>query len=75
MSREKTYEYVVWQDESIWTAHSPSIPGVYGLGETKARAARDLMDAIDTLFDYLHEIGETPPKPKRVSSGAIRVAV
>lgn len=75
MSREKTYEYVVWQDEELWTAHSPAIPGVYGVGETKIRAVRDLLDAVNTLFDYLAEIGEPPPKPKKVSSGAITVPV
>jgi predicted RNase H-like HicB family nuclease len=58
MSRERSYDYIVWQDEGVWTAHCPSIPGVYGLGDTKGRAEKDLIEGLDTLFDYLHETGE-----------------
>lgn len=74
-SRTREYTYIAWREEGIWTAHSPSIPGVYGLGDTKKKAERDLFDAVDTLFDYLHEIGEKPPMERRLVIGAMRVDV
>jgi len=69
----QSYDSIAWKDEGLWTAHSPSIPGVYGLGRTKARAERDLADALGTLFEYLKKIGEARPAPRRLVVGAVTV--
>jgi predicted RNase H-like HicB family nuclease len=69
------YEFVSWQDEGVWTAHSPSVPGVYGIGDTRQKAETDLFEAIGEMFDYLVSIGEKRPKAKRVVSGVLTVAV
>jgi predicted RNase H-like HicB family nuclease len=55
----KTYDVVIWKEEGIWTAHSPSVPGVYGLGSTREIANRDLKEALALLSHYLREIGES----------------
>lgn len=69
----KKYEFVAWKDEGVWTAHSPSVAGVYGLGSTMAAAQKDLADAIAELLDYLREIGERAPVPKRFAVGVLNV--
>jgi predicted RNase H-like HicB family nuclease len=53
-----TRERVAWVEEGQWTAHSPSMPGVYGVGETSAAAVADLEEALAELDSYLDEIGE-----------------
>ena len=47
-----TYEFVGWQEEGLWAARSPSIPG-YGVGETRGQAEQDLSEAIEELIAYL----------------------
>jgi len=41
----------------MWTAHSPAVPGAYGIGTSKKAALRDLAAAFETLFSYLEERG------------------
>jgi len=69
------YEYVAWKDEGIWTVHSPSVPGVYGLGGTFREAERDYIEALDTLTDYLSEINEPLPAPISIKVGSIEIEV
>lgn len=69
----RKYDYVAWKDEGLWTAHSPSVPGVYGLGATRRAAETDLIDATAELLDYLDDVGENPPKRTRVVAGTIEV--
>jgi hypothetical protein len=45
----KTYDTITWKEEGVWTAHSPSVPGVYGLGSTRDTANRDLREALALL--------------------------
>jgi len=52
------YDYIAWREEGVWTAHSPSLPGVYGVGKTRDQAERDLFESVDELMDYLDEIDE-----------------
>jgi len=63
--RSKTYPVTLWKEESIWTAHAPSIPGLYGMGRTPAAARRDLANGMRDLFAYLDEIGEPRPPGAR----------
>lgn len=59
------YEYITWVEEGQWAAHSPSVPGVYGVGKTRIQAVSDLEEALGEMRAYLDEIGEHLPRPKR----------
>lgn len=54
------YSVVVWKDEGIWSARSPSTPGVYGLGKTKRAALADYLSALRVELTYQKQIGERP---------------
>jgi len=69
----RTYDVLTWEEEGVWTAHSPSVPGVYGLGSTPDVADRDLKDALDTLAEYLREIGESLPRARRLRTSQVSV--
>jgi predicted RNase H-like HicB family nuclease len=66
-------DYIAWKDEGQWSAHSPSVPGVYGLGETRQEAISDLIEGVGEMLDYLDEIGADRPAKKRLVSGVIEV--
>jgi predicted RNase H-like HicB family nuclease len=68
-----TYSYVAWKDEGMWTVHTPSVPGLYGVGKTRRAAERDFRQALSLLLAYLDEIGEAPPKPTPVYTGKLAV--
>jgi predicted RNase H-like HicB family nuclease len=68
------YGFVVWQDEGVWTAHSPSVPGVYGVGATRRAAEKDLTEGITVMLDYLKEIKAQPPKAKKIAAGVAVIA-
>ena len=53
LRRGRDFDYILWQEEGHWTAHIPSVPGVYGVGKTQGAAAKDLSDGLTDLFDYL----------------------
>ena len=44
-----TYDYVTWEEDGTWSSHVPSIPGVYGLGDTAEEAEEDLVEALEAL--------------------------
>ena len=67
------YTVISWKEDGIWSAMSPSVSGVFGLGRTRAHAERDFMDALRTLLGYLGEIGEPAPRPKNVITSTVRV--
>ena len=67
------YDYIAWRESGLWTAHSPSLPGVYGIGKSRPQAENDLFEAVDELLDYLDEIGERAPKPVRLSQATMSV--
>lgn len=46
---------ITWQEDDIWTAHDPDVPGAYGLGNTETEAESDLQDALQTNLEYLRE--------------------
>jgi predicted RNase H-like HicB family nuclease len=69
----KEYDYLVWREEGVWTAHSPSIPGVFGLGDTKKEAEEDFFEALALMASYLDEIGEPMPKRRRITVGVVEV--
>ena len=68
-----TYDFVTWQEDGIWSSHAPSVPGVYGLGSTADRAERDLMEALETMSEYLDGLGEKLPRARTVRLGQIRI--
>ncbi len=72
MRRPREFDCISWLEEGQWTAHSPSVPGVYGLGRTRAAAEKDLADGLDDLFVYLEDIGERQPTPRRIAVGTVR---
>jgi predicted RNase H-like HicB family nuclease len=51
----------LWEDEGQWTAHDPTVPGVYGLGPSRAAAETDFREALSELHAYLRDIGEAVP--------------
>jgi predicted RNase H-like HicB family nuclease len=51
----KNYDVVIWKEEGVWTAHSPSVPGAYGLGSTVDDAKRDLGEALTLLLRYIED--------------------
>ncbi len=67
------YKFVAWKEEGIWTAHSPSVSGVYGVGRTVQAAEADLKDALALLFRYLSESGERRPRSQKLKFGEVRV--
>jgi predicted RNase H-like HicB family nuclease len=72
MARRRVYDYVTWEEEGIWTSHVPAIPGVYGLGDTPAKAEADLAEAMSTMSEYLDTVGESLPPPRSVRTGQLR---
>ncbi|MEK6607457.1 MAG: hypothetical protein AABZ30_07335 [Myxococcota bacterium] len=69
--RSRTYPVTLWKEEGIWTAHTPAISGLYGMGKTPAAACRDLALGMRDVFAYLDEIGEPRPAPIPVRAGRV----
>ena len=44
---------VFTKEDDTWSAHDPNVPGVYGLGPTRAAAKADLAEALALLADYV----------------------
>jgi predicted RNase H-like HicB family nuclease len=44
---------VLTKEGDTWSAHDPSVPGVHGLGPTRAAAKADLREALALLADYV----------------------
>jgi Uncharacterized conserved protein len=51
-------DFVMWEEEGIWSAVAPPIQGVYGIGPTVTAARDDLVEALKAMADYLEETGE-----------------
>jgi len=71
--RSKTYDYVAWEEEGIWTSHAPSVPGVYGLGPTPKASENDLVEALELMSAYLDEVGEVLPSARKVRTGQLKI--
>lgn len=67
------YEFLSWSDEGMWTVYSPSVPGVYGVGSSYSRAKKDFSQALSLLLDYLDDVGEDYPAPKRLCLGSLEI--
>ena len=50
--------FVFWFEEGLWTAHAPAVSGAYGIGATALEAKDDLVEALETLSEYLKKSGE-----------------
>lgn len=70
---KRAYDYLIWQEEGIWTAHSPSVQGVYGLGDTREEAEADFFEALEEMLAYRLDRGEKLPKRQRLSLGVVEV--
>lgn len=68
-----TYTFVAVQEDGVWGVTCPSLPGVFGVGKTRKAAERDFAGALETLAEYLDEIGEKLPPPQRVALGSLRI--
>lgn len=59
-------DYIAWQDEGLWVAHNPAVPGVYGLGDTLAEAEQDLAEGLELLAQEPqareHDAAERDPR-------------
>lgn len=63
----------MWEEDGVWTAHAPSVPGVYGLGATPEASSKDLTEALELMSDYLHEVGEDMPEARSVRIGQVGI--
>ena len=41
------------EEDGVWTAHDPTVEGVYGIGPTRKAAKEDLREALELLGDYV----------------------
>jgi predicted RNase H-like HicB family nuclease len=53
--------FVVVQEDGVWGITCPFLPGVFGVGKTHKAAEKDFAKALETLAEYLDEIGEGLP--------------
>jgi uncharacterized protein with HEPN domain/predicted RNase H-like HicB family nuclease len=51
-------DFVLWQEEGIWSAVAPPVQGVYGTGPTVTAARDDLVEALKVMAEYLESVGE-----------------
>jgi antitoxin HicB len=49
-------------DDGGYVASVPSVPGVYGQGETEEEAYQDVVQALRALHEYLEEEGREMPE-------------
>ncbi len=60
----KTYVALLEQaSDGGWGALVPDLPGCFSWGESRADAARNVRDAIETYIDALRELNEPIPEP------------
>ncbi len=52
MSMPDDRALVVIQEEGIWSAHDPKVPGAYGIGDSKDEAEADLREMLAVLAKY-----------------------
>jgi predicted RNase H-like HicB family nuclease len=43
---------VVVEEDGMWSAHDPTVPGAYGLGDSKEAAEADLREMLELLAAY-----------------------
>jgi predicted RNase H-like HicB family nuclease len=61
----KTYVALLEQaSDGGWGAYVPDLPGCFSWGESRADAARNVRDAIETYMDALREFNEPIPEPR-----------
>jgi putative phosphoesterase len=46
------FKVVFTEEEGTWSAHDPTVPGVYGIGPTREAALADLAEATALLAEY-----------------------
>jgi predicted RNase H-like HicB family nuclease len=68
-----TYTFVAVQEHGAWGVTCPSLPGVFGVGKTRKEAEKDFAGSLETLANYLDEIGEKLPTPQRVAIGSLSI--
>jgi predicted RNase H-like HicB family nuclease len=67
----KPYKYVVWEEEGQWAALCPSVPGVYGVGDTEREAKKDLLVALEETIERMKATGERLPRSLPVRMGTL----
>ena len=56
------YPIAICEDEGTIVAHSPCVPGAYGLGDTEAEAVSDLRESLELMLTHIRECGEELPR-------------
>ena len=71
------YPIVVVKEKSMFWTYIPDLPGVYGVGGTKAQAKADIRKALELYFEDLVADGEPIPRSlaKIVEIDEVDVAV
>ena len=60
-ARPSDYKTVTIFEDGLYAVTAPGIPGVFGLSKSASAAKSDFKSAMQTLLDYMHEIGEPAP--------------
>jgi len=47
---------VFTEEDGTWSAHDPTVEGVYGLGPTRKAAKEDLRETLELLDDYVDDV-------------------
>ena len=60
------YEIIIYwsEDDSIYVAEAPELPGCMAHGNTHEEALRSVRTAIELWIDTAREFGDPVPKPK-----------
>ena len=60
------YEIIIYwsEDDSIYVAEAPELPGCMAHGNTHEEALRAVRTAIELWIDTAREFGDPVPKPK-----------
>jgi len=60
------YEIIIcWSEEDqVFAAEAPELPGCIGHGATEESALRNIKDAIQLWIDTAQEFGDPVPEPK-----------
>ncbi|MDI6759282.1 MAG: type II toxin-antitoxin system HicB family antitoxin [Candidatus Brocadiaceae bacterium] len=62
-----TYQIVIVKEGKKYWAYIPDLPGVYGLGDTPAKAKKDIIQALKLYIeDILAEGGPVPESTAKV---------
>lgn len=69
------YQIVLVQEDEVWWAYIPDMPGVYGMGATESAAKKDISDALSLYLESARVEGMTIPEShiRKIETDRIQV--